>query len=141
MTRLALRNDGLLGEQLASQFSQELGMEVKVLQNNSKHGIDLYAYDKINNKYLVIEVKSSEAGSFADPRTNPLTFLETRATSAANGQGFWKVENTPTGIQDAGKDILKQLQAGATVTGIKLEVGIPLQRATGTPTITVKSWK
>lgn len=101
----------------------------------------LYAYDKINNKYVVIEVKSSEAGSFAEPGTAPYDFLKTRATSAANAEGAWKVENTSAGIQEAGKDILKQLQAGATVTGIKLEVGIPLQGATGSPTITVKSWK
>ena len=31
------RNDGVLGEDLAKQLSKELGLDVKVLQNNSKH--------------------------------------------------------------------------------------------------------
>ena len=55
---------GVLGEDLAKQLSKELGLDVKVLQNNSKHGVDLYHYDPVKNEYLVIEVKSSWAGNY-----------------------------------------------------------------------------
>ncbi|MDF1529812.1 MAG: hypothetical protein P1R74_11865, partial [Sedimenticola sp.] len=94
LSRLAIRNDGVLGEQLAAQLSTELGLPVKVLQNNSNHGVDLYAYDVANNRYLVIEVKSSETGRFPKLKIPAERFLETRAKSAAAGKGFWKPEST-----------------------------------------------
>jgi hypothetical protein len=132
--------DGILGEQLAAQVRKELGFEVRPLQNNSGHGVDLYGYDPVQNRYVVIEVRSSAVGKFENPTGNPVDLLKSRADLAAAGQtgGWGKV---PPGTQDAGKAIQQTFSIGTpTVTGYKVEVALPREGQTGTPTVTFKCW-
>lgn len=140
---LYARNDGILAENIAKQATKELGLEFKVLQNNSKHGVDLYAYDPVKNQYIVVEVKSSTVGSFgAAPADGPAAFLKSRAEKAAAGQGVWDPKNTPLGMKDAGQAIKDQLDKNApTVVGYKFEVALPKANESGTPTLNIKKWE
>ena len=141
------RNNGLLGEELARRFSEKMGLDIRVLQNNSRHGVDLYSYDPVRNEYLVIEVKSSWAGNFKLSklqRNGPEVYLDMQARKAAGGQGFWRPENTPPGIQDDGFEIRSRLNPKeglpATVKGIKMEVAIPRSGESGIPNLTIREW-
>ncbi len=127
--------------------SRELGVEVKVLQNASGHGVDLYAFDATRNRYIVIEVKSSTTGGFGSlPSQMPDEFLRQRAALAEQGQGFWKASNVPQATRDAATDIssnFKYNSGGAnppTVVGYKYEIAIPKPGQSGTPTVTIKRW-
>ena len=144
MSNIWHHNDGVLGEQLAQQLTKELGLKIKILQNNSKHGVDLYSYDPVKNEYLVIEVKSSWAGNFRlskDQQKGPNVYLKVQADKAAGGQGFWRSENTPLGIQDEGQTIVDKLRfEKASVKGIKMEVAIPKSGESGIPNLTIKEW-
>ncbi|KEQ12222.1 hypothetical protein [Endozoicomonas numazuensis] len=142
------RNDGVLGEQLVQQLSRELGLDVKVLQNNSKHGVDLYHYDPVKNEYMVIEVKSSWAGNYRlskDQQKGPKAYLSAQADKAAGGQGFWDPKNTPPGIKADGEEVVDRIRgiygAPATVRGIKMEVAIPKTSESGIPSLTLKEWR
>ena len=141
------RNNGILGEELAQRFLEKMGLDVKVLQNNSKHGVDLIHYDPVKNEYLVIEVKSSWVDRYplsAAQRRGPSAYLRTQADKAAGGEGFWRPENTPQGIKADGEKIVRKLngkyETPATVKGIKMEVAIPKAGESGTPSLTVKEW-
>ena len=141
------RNDGLLAEGIAAQFSKQLGIDVKVLQNASGHGVDLWAFDATMNRYIVIEVKSSTTGSFGvSPAMGPTAFLQSRAALAAGGQGFWKDLNVPQSTRDAATDITKNFNNSThlntpTVVGYKYEISVPKPGQSGTPTITIKRWQ
>lgn len=116
----------------------KLGLEVRVLQNNSRHGVDLYAYDPIKNQYLVFEVKSSSVNNFKMTDVDAKVFLETRAERAKVGEGVWS--KTPEGIKQAGTEIVDNLSKGAKVVGFKIEVAVPKQGQSGVPVVAVKKW-
>ena len=141
------RNNGILGEELARRFSEKMGLDVKVLQNNSKHGVDLYSYDEAKNEYLVIEVKSSWADRYRlsrDQRKGPAVYLRAQAVKAAGGEGFWRPESTPSGIKADGEEVVDRLRGiygtPATVRGVKMEVAIPRTGESGIASLTVKEW-
>ena len=141
------RNNGLLAEGLAAQVSRELGVEVKVLQNASGHGVDLYAFDATMNRYIVIEVKSSTVGNFGSlPAGSAEEFFRTRVDRAASGTGFWKDSNVPKSTIDAAKDIQKNYERNIgslhapTVVGYKYEISIPKLGESGAPQLTIKKW-
>lgn len=141
-----------LAEQLAEQFARATGLEVRALQNNSRHGVDLYAYDPVKNQYIVFEVKSSTTGSFASPSTgDPEAFLRSRATRAEQGQGWWDPKNTPTDLRASGTKILSDFNRGdASVVGYVVQVALPpapvvvngvVQGVPGNaPKLTIKPW-
>ena len=141
------RSNGMLAEGIAAQFSKELGVEVKVLQNTSGHGVDLYAFDATLNRYIVIEVKSSTTGSFGGlPAQGPEAFLRQRAALAEQGQGFWDPRNVPRDVTAASKDINLNFRNNSTgsnpptVVGYKYEIAIPKPGDSGVPAITIKKW-
>jgi len=136
------RNDGLLGEALAAEFSKQLGVKVMVLQNASKHGLDLYAFDATTNRYIVIEVKSSTNGSFGSPPAGgPEDFLRTRVDRALQGDGFWAGHNVPTDLLKRAEDMQTNLNKNnPTVIGYKYEISIPKPGQIGAPTLVVKRW-
>ena len=138
----AVRNNGMQAEAVAAALSKQMGVEVKVLQNASGHGVDLYAFDAVNNRYIVIEVKSSAVGSFgAPPAGGPEAFLKDRAAKAVDGKGFWREANVPKDVQAAATDITTNfLNNSPTVVGYKFEIVIPKPGQSGIPTVTIKKW-
>ena len=139
---LLIRNDGLLGEQVAKQPGQTMGIEFKVLQNNSRHGVDLYAHDAVNNRYVVVEVKSSTVGSYGAPSAaGPASFLQSRAALAEQGQGFWKDGNATAAVKAEGARIRQGFDTNPpAVVGYKFEVALPQPWQSAAPVITVKPW-
>lgn len=142
-----VRNNGMLAEGLAAQISKELGVEVKVLQNASGHGVDLYAFDATMNRYIVIEVKSSTTGSFgALPAGTPEAFLQDRAAKAASGQGFWKEPNVPESTRLAAADINANFMQNRgqpnapTVIGYKFDISLPKVGESAVPTVRITKW-
>ena len=136
------RNDGVMGEALAKQFSEQLGVKVYVLQNASKHGVDLYAHDPTTNRYIVIEVKTSQHESYgAAPSMGPEAFFRDRADKAAEGLGHWAKHNVSPGLKGRAYEIQTNLRDNSpTVTGYKYEISIPSDRASGAPVLTIKRW-
>jgi Holliday junction resolvase-like predicted endonuclease len=136
------RNDGVMGEALAKQFSEQLGVKVYVLQNASKHGVDLYAHDPTTNRYIVIEVKTSQHESYgAAPSMGPEAFFKDRAGKAAEGLGHWATHNVPNDLADRAIDIRTNLNSNTpSVVGYKYEISIPSDRGSGAPVLTIKRW-
>lgn len=135
------RNDGLLAEALAAQFSKELGIKVHVLQNSSRHGVDLYAFDATTNR---IEVKSSMHETYGQaPATGPEEFFRQRVARAVAGTGHWAGHNVAPDLMPRAIDIQTNLRQNApSVVGFKYEISIPEpgNGQAAAPVLVVKRW-
>lgn len=128
-----IRNDGKLGEQLATDLTQDItGLSFKPIQNGSGNGVDLLGVDVANKTIWAPEVKSSTVGSFPDPQSlDLLKRTENWIFEAATIETIAGKKLTAEDIAYAKK--IQQLidVEGFTLKPMVIQVSIPKAGTTG----------
>lgn len=137
---IAIRNDGILAEQVAEQIiGDATGLTFRTtLKNNSNNGIDLIAIDEKNKTIWVVEVKSSVRNTYPSVASQDLhnrseKWINDAASGTINNQSL------PQSEIDYAIDI-KQLRDvhGWDIKPMYSTVSIPPANTTGVATVTIQ---
>jgi RHS repeat-associated protein len=144
LTNIAARNDGVLGEQVASQILEEqTGIAFEGIQNASNNGPDLIAIVPGNNggpaTVLHVEVKSSVTGNPQWPKGSGQAKFDAWIQEAANKGTIAGKPLSEAQIQYA-KQIQAAMRAGAKVENTVMQVNLPRPGTSGVPTATLSNW-
>jgi Holliday junction resolvase-like predicted endonuclease len=135
----AIRNDGILGEQVAEQIiGDATGLTFRTtLKNNSNNGVDLIAIDEKTNTIWIIEVKSSINGQFPSVQSqNLVTRSKDWILNASNGS-INNQQLDPAEVEYAQK-IQDMVKNGWNLKPMYSTVSIPKPNTTGPATVTIQ---
>jgi len=133
---------GAEGEALVVRQLEAKGYsEIKAIQNNSGHGIDIVARNK-SGELRFFEVKTTTTGSagrYSEAQRYTEDFITTRLERASQAQGQWQNLDQASRRRAAG--VLAEIRGGAPVQGIKVDVMYPAPGVQGPPQMTFSRWR
>jgi hypothetical protein len=136
----AIRNDGVLGEQVAEQIiGNSTGLIFRTtLKNNSNNGIDLVAKDDKNKTIWIVEVKSSIRDTYPSVGSQNLVtrsnnWINDAAAGRINGQQL-----DPAEIKYANEVLDLVNSAGWKIKPMYSTVNIPKPNTVGPVTVTIQ---
>jgi Holliday junction resolvase-like predicted endonuclease len=135
----AIRNDGVLGEQVAEQIiGDATGLTFRTtLKNNSNNGVDLIAIDEKTNTIWIIEVKSSINGQFPSLQSQNLVTRSTDWILNASKGTINNQQLDPAEIEYARK-VQNMIDSGWNFKPMYSTVNIPKPNTTGPATVTIQ---
>ena len=139
LTRLVLRNDGKLGEQVSQQLLKELtGADFKGILNASNNGPDLVAIDNTAKVIYQVEVKSTQGTSAKWP-TN-LSDAQFRVWIKEAEKGFINGIKVDPASQAYAIQVQIALDQGYSIQHYVAKVVVPNQGQAGNAIFTLYDW-
>jgi RHS repeat-associated protein len=140
--RRTARALGAEGERFVLKHLEAKGYtEIRAIQNSSGHGIDVVARNTAG-ELRFFEVKSTEtlrSGRLSEAQQYTQKFIRSRLEQAVTGTGQWK--NVDAASQKQARRVLRELDSGAPIKGIKVDVQFPLAATEGPPSLSFSRWR